>query len=169
MKRENRKLNQRTRAGVYIVLATAAMGAVLMTGFWGAAAHADSGGRVCSNVTLRGAYGLKVSGVRAVPPFLGGGTEMFIGTAVRTYDGNGGFSESGGSFHGQVVGVLPDPGGVTGTYTVNPDCSGRSTVVIPGVPFPIEHSFVIVDAGKAVKEAVMSPVGNIVSVELNRQ
>jgi len=39
---------------------------------------------------------------------------------------------------------------------------------ISGAPFPVETSFVIVDNGKEVKEAVMSPQPNLVTSVLHR-
>jgi hypothetical protein len=133
------------------------------------AAQIDGAGRPCTDATLRGAYGFLLTGVRAVPPPFGGGTEMVIATGVRRYDGSGSFSDSGSGLHGQITGITPDLGGVTGTYAVNPDCTGTSSVTIPGLPFPIEHAFVIVDNGRQVKEAVMSPLPNVVSVVLDRR
>jgi hypothetical protein len=132
-------------------------------------AQNEDAGRPCTNGTLRGTYGYLLTGVRAVPPPFGVGTEMIISTGVRRYDGNGGFSDSSGGLHGQVTGISPDLGGVTGTYTVHPDCSGTSSISAPWLPFPIEQTFVIVDNGKQVKEAVMSPLPNVVSVVLDRQ
>jgi hypothetical protein len=128
-------------------------------------------GRECSDHTLKGDFGLMASGVRRVPfgPHAGQ-VEMIVGTAMRTYDGSGGFTEVGGDLHGQLSGVTPDPGQITGTYTVNPDCTGTSILSIPNpaVP-PIISTFVIVDNGKQVKEAVMQPTPNVVTVLLDRK
>jgi hypothetical protein len=116
--------------------------------------------RECSNATLRGDYGRLSSGIRPAPanPAL---TESFVGTGLRTYDGQGGFTEVSSS-HGQISPPNRDTPG-TGTYEVNADCSGTSMVFIPGAPFPIETSFVIVDHGDEVKHAVMSPQPQIVT------
>jgi hypothetical protein len=116
--------------------------------------------RECSNATLRGDYGRLSSGIRPAPanPAL---TESFVGTGLRTYDGQGGFTEVSSS-HGQISPPNRDTPG-TGTYEVNPDCTGKSMVFIPGAPFPIETSFVIVDHGDEVKHAVMSPQPQIVT------
>jgi hypothetical protein len=64
--------------------------------------------------------------------------------------------------HGQLSGVVVDRQG-SGTYEVRADCSGTATLVLTGVPFPIVSSFVIVDGGEEVKEAVMSPPPAVVS------
>jgi hypothetical protein len=105
----------------------------------------------CSDATLRGDYGRLITGVRVI----GGQSESFVGTALRTYDGEGGFVEVANS-HGQITGTernLPK----TGVYHVNPDCTGTATMFIPNFP-PVETSFVIVDRGREINHAVMSPL-----------
>jgi hypothetical protein len=122
----------------------------------------EEGRRGCSNRTLRGDYGVMVSGVRALGP---GVTESFIGTAIRTYDGRGNFEQmdnSHGTVTGATINVL-----TTGTYIVNADCSGTSTLMIPGAP-PIDTAFVIVDQGNEVKDIVMAPQPNLVSAVLRK-
>jgi hypothetical protein len=115
---------------------------------------------VCSNAILRGDYGRLSSGIRPAPanPAL---TESFVGTSLRTYDGNGGFTEISSS-HGQITPAIRDTPG-EGTYEVNADCTGTSIIFITGAPFPIETSFVIVDQGEEVKHAVMSPQPQVVT------
>src|SRR5262245_27222875 len=94
----------------------------------------DTQGRECSDATLRGAYGRLSSGIRPAPvnPAV---TESFVGVAVRTYDGAGGFTEISSS-HGQISPPNRDTLG-HGTYEVHPDCTGTSTIFITGAPFPI--------------------------------
>ena len=119
-------------------------------------------GRGCSNRTLRGDYGIVVSGVRALGPEV---TESFIGTAIRTYDGRGNFEQvdnSHGTVTGATAGVLS-----TGTYIVNADCSGTSTLTIPGAP-PIDTAFVIVNQGTEVNDIVMAPQPNLVVAVLRK-
>jgi len=122
----------------------------------------EDGRRGCSNRTLRGDYGIMVSGVRALGL---GVTESFIGTAIRTYDGRGNFEQVDNS-HGTVTGATRDVLS-TGTYTVNADCSGTSTLMIPGAP-PIDTAFVIVDQGNLVNDIVMAPQPNLVTAVLRR-
>jgi hypothetical protein len=117
----------------------------------------------CGNATLQGDYGLLVSGIRGAGPGL---TESFVGTGLHTYDGHGGLTGID-STHGQLTGAdLNRP--VTGTYEVNADCTGTATLFIPGAPFPVRTSFVIVDKGREVTEAVMSPQPNLVTAVLRR-
>jgi hypothetical protein len=157
------------KTGLVLVTGVALAAGVLLSLPGNVAAQIDGAGRLCTNGTLRGNYGFLLTGVRAVPPPLGGGTEMVVATGVRQYDGNGNFADSSSGLHGQITGVTPDLGGSVGTYVVNPDCTGTSSISMPWLPFPIEQAFVIVDNGRQVKEAVMSPLPNVVSVILDRQ
>jgi hypothetical protein len=136
----------------------------------GVAAHDNERSRSCGQRTLRGDFGLLASGSRLVPFGPNAGkTETVVGTGLRSYDGSGGFTESGADLHGQLTGVTTDPGGIAGTYEVNPDCTGQSTRYVPGLPFPIISNFVIVEGGTQVKEAVMEPGPNVITVLLDRK
>lgn len=112
----------------------------------------DVRGRGCSNRTLRGDYGILVSGIVPGPE---GQTEMVIGTTLRRYDGQGSFTEVSNA-HGQLSGTVERREG-SGTYQVNVDCTGTTTLFVAGLPFPTETSLVVVDDGQEVKEVVMSP------------
>lgn len=112
------------------------------------AATNDDGPRGCSNRTLRGDYGILVSGNRPVGP---GTVESFVGTAIRTYDGRGHFTQIDSSF-GQGTGFQKDVPAY-GTYEVNANCSGTSSIFFPGAPAAVETAFVIVAGGDEVKDA----------------
>jgi hypothetical protein len=49
-----------------------------------------------------------------------------------------------------------NPGFATnsGTYSVNPDCTGESIVNTPNSPVPLDLFFVIVDDGKELREVL---------------
>jgi hypothetical protein len=136
-----------------------------------AAAQTDGTRRPCGNQTLNGDYGLVVVGQRAVPPFLGGGIEKFVGTAMTTFDGNGTFviQGTGAGLHGEVIGVDPNPVDIVGIYEVNSNCTGTIQWQPPAPVPPILQTFVIVDNGKQVKSAVMSPLPNVTTIEYVRQ
>jgi hypothetical protein len=124
----------------------------------------DGRGRACSNGTLRGDYGVLVSGIRGAGP---GVTEPFVLVGLRTYDGQGSFTDIGSS-HGQLTGAIRNHE-ATGAYEVAPNCTGTTTLDIPGFPFPVVSDFVVVDRGRQVNEAVMSPLSNIVTAVLHRK
>jgi hypothetical protein len=127
------------------------------------AARADERTGGCSTASLRGDYGILVSGIRGAGP---GRTESFVGTAFHSYDGNGNF-EGFDNTQGQLSGAVSNRA-VSGTYEINPDCSGTVTMIIPGVPVPIVTSIVLVDHGREIEEAVMSPAGNLVTAVQHR-
>lgn len=108
----------------------------------------------CSNMTLKGTWANSIHGQLFLPD---GSTLLIDGIVKTTYDGEGNFTQ---------VDAVADNGNITpgwrpgsGTYTVNPDCTGTSTVVVPGMPdlhlqFIVSPSgntshFVVVDRGFA--------------------
>src|SRR5258708_11304358 len=94
-----------------------------------AQAHESEG---CSVASLKGAYGSVLKG-----EVFGQGPIVAVG--VSTFDGKGNFvAEQTINLNGNVF-----PGPLTGTYTVNRDCSGIADAVGAG-----PHSFVIIDGGK---------------------
>jgi hypothetical protein len=112
----------------------------------------------CSAATLRGDYGIQIQGTRPAP---GGLTESVIGVVLRSYDGNGSFTQVD-NVKGSITNTVPDRPGF-GTYEVNPDCTGlvRFQPAV-GAPF-IEERLVIVDDGREIRTAVMVPAGVMVT------
>ncbi|AMY09438.1 hypothetical protein LuPra_02655 [Luteitalea pratensis] len=117
----------------------------------------------CTNRTLQGDYGILVSGSRGLDP---GVTESFVGTALRTYDGDGQFTQIDNG-HGEITGFRQNVQAYS-TYEVHANCSGTSLIYFPGAPSPVETAFVIVAHGDEVKDAVMAPARNIVTASLWR-
>jgi len=125
---------------------------VISTSVW--AAKDDRGDRDkdrdrhCSNRTLNGSYGFTVEGLLAIP---GGGTQI-RGVILQEYDGNFHLTQVE---HVVVDGAPPSeewtPG--SGTYTMNPDCTGTATITIPssGAP-PLVVFFVVTKHGRMVRE-----------------
>ena len=68
----------------------------------------------CTNGALRGDYGILISGIRGLGP---GVTESFVGTALRTYDGDGQFTQIDNS-HGEISGALRDVPAYAGFLSV---------------------------------------------------
>jgi hypothetical protein len=122
------------------------------------AAQNQDTGRICAERTLRGDYGLLVSGVRRLPPALGGGTERFVATALWSFHGDGTFTQrTGAAMHGEVTGIAPGVNEVPGTYQVNENCTGSMSLFVPDLPFPVQYSFVIVNNARQVNAAIMNP------------
>jgi hypothetical protein len=110
----------------------------------------------CSNATLKGEY---VFGVTAyTPPGLPSGPPKVV-TGIRVYDGNGHFTQRDYQGDNLAGDDFAPPGQETGTYTVNPDCTG-SDVLALNAPVPsgstgvIKVMFVISDGGRHVHEVV---------------
>jgi hypothetical protein len=125
----------------------------------GADGQNDERGRskLCSEATLRGDYGIQIQGTRPAP---GGLTEAVIGIVLRTYDGEGNFSQVS-NLKGSITGTNPDSQSF-GTYEVNDDCTG----IIRAQPLPgvvIEERLVIVDNGREIRAAVMAPTAVVIT------
>ena len=98
--------------------------------------------RACSNATLKGTYANTIHGQL----FLPNGVVLVIdGITKATYDGEGNFTQ---------VDAVADNGNFTpgwrpgsGTYSVNPDCTGTQTNSIPGLP-DLHLQFIVSPSGR---------------------
>jgi hypothetical protein len=106
----------------------------------------------CSNATLKGEYAFGVTNYVGNPIVVVAGIEVF--------DGNGKFTQRdyGGD---SVPAEFSPPGQETGTYTVNPDCTGSMVINlnVPGVPAGtssgvIHTLFVISNGGRHIHDVV---------------
>jgi hypothetical protein len=131
-----------------------------------ALAAADREDRGCSNATLKGDYGFILTGTSATgpPPAL---LQQIIGVGMVHFDGAGNFTQTD-NIHGSITGfTAPDRPG-RGTYSVKEDCTGVSTLLIEGQP-PVERRFVVVDKGRELRTAVMSPATTMVTATARKQ
>jgi hypothetical protein len=131
----------------------------------GDSAMAQGVGYQCTDATIRGTYGIQMQGTQPVPPPQGGGTQTVIGVVLRTYRGDGTFSQVD-NIKGSITGIVPDRPG-SGTYQVNSDCSAV-TLFQPGPGITIEERMVIVDHGSEIRSIVSSPVAVMVSTVQKR-
>lgn len=115
---------------------------------------------ICANASLKGYYGVQISGTRPAPSVLNGlqgtpgTTEQVVGVVIQIFDGAGGFTQTD-NVKGSLSGITPDRPG-SGTYSVNADCTGTYTVNNAGSP-PIVNRFVLADNGQTLLTAVVSP------------
>ena len=119
-------------------------------------------GRVCDNSMLKGTYGTQVVGQR---PGADGKPEQFVALALGTFDGQGTFTQVDNS-HGLSGTGVDRPG--SGTYTVNPDCTGTLTLWTEGLPFPIQSRMVVFDRGAETRGLVMSPAVIVAAITSRR-
>lgn len=94
----------RTLRRVIPIAAAAGLAAVVGLSLSSTATAANDDPRGCSNRTLRGDYGILVSGSRPLGP---GVVENFVATAIRTYDGRGRFTQID-NFFGEIAGQQKD-------------------------------------------------------------
>jgi hypothetical protein len=105
----------------------------------------------CSDSTLRGSYAFTIHGSIVLPD---GSTLLVDGLAKQTFDGNGNFTQVDAV---AVGGNLPPgwrPG--SGTYSVNPDCTGTQTIVIPGNP-DVHLQLIVAQSGNTIHQVVIDP------------
>lgn len=122
-------------------------------------AHDDDQNAPCTNASLRGDYGILVSGVRGTPA----GVESFVGTAFHTYDGRGkfvGFDNTQGELTSSVNRH------VEGSYQIHPDCTGTTSMAVG--PVVVTTNIIVVDRGREVEETVTAPAGNRVTAVQHR-
>jgi hypothetical protein len=118
----------------------------------GQASHSDD--QACTTETIRGEYGFRTAGVSVRPD---GTTVEFASFGRMVRDG-----------HGNVVSgmVTSNTGGtirrvtLTGTYTVNSDCTGSGTSNLSSGAV-VHYEFVIVDKGQRMEFILVEPNGII--------
>ena len=106
---------------------------LLMSGAAGAGAQEQ-----CTAASLDGSYAFQVDGANVSNPYLPPGPFAAVGR--NTYDGKG---HLGGSIVVSANGSII-PATYTGTYTVNPDCTGHKSALL-SLGLVVEFDFVIDD------------------------
>jgi hypothetical protein len=102
------------------------------------AARANDKG--CSTASLQGTFAYTSTGFITAPPEIAG---PFAETGTQTFDGRGGTTAAVTlSQNGNILPVT-----VTGTYTVNPDCTGTMTLLVSPIAVTVDVFFVIDDSG----------------------
>jgi hypothetical protein len=121
-------------------------------------ARAEQG---CSNGALRGAYAYTSTGTIVAAPIaalVGPSAEV----GVQYFDGQGNVSFNFNASQNGGIG----PGTATGTYTVNPDCTGTFTEATPD--FTSHFNFVLDDSGAGF-QSICQDAGVVVTRSGRRQ
>jgi hypothetical protein len=145
-------MNIKFTASVAVVALT-----VLLTG---ASAYAQTNSRLCNNELIRGDYAFVVDGYK-----LGGAPGSPLGpmkgVAMTTFDGKGHLTQLDTIVVNGTQTSSFSEDEATGTYQVNPNCTGTFTLTFPsGDPRPpVTVSFVVGDNGNEVDTVVISPPG----------
>ena len=110
-------------------------------------AHASSR----SNGTIRGSYAFTIHGQVFLP---NGSTLLIDGLAKTTFDGNGNLTQLDAvAVNGNVA---PGWASNTGTYSVNPDCTGTFTVTNGNQP-PVHLQMIVAQSGNTIHDMVIDP------------
>jgi hypothetical protein len=120
----------------------------------------------CSNAMLHGNYAFTING-KIMPP----GQTAFVaqqGVAMTNYDGNGNLTQVDFIMTNGVPSLNPSTAvngngfreNETGTYTVNPDCTGSLTInfktKFDTPAATIQVKFVLAKSGREIREVVQS-------------
>ena len=122
--------------------------------------------RTCSNATIQGTYGYFITGssVAGGPGPVG----IAMGVGVRHYDGDGNFTQVDVVKTSVSAPLIDVPN--SGTYVVNPDCTGAAYLGgAPGSPTTNETRFIVVNGGKEIRWIVLTPPFFMVSGHAVRQ
>jgi hypothetical protein len=110
--------------------------------------HATS----CSNSTIRGSYAFTIHGTLFLPD---GSTLLVDGIDKVTFDGKGNFTQVDAvAMNGKLDAPGWRPG--TGTYSVEPDCTGTQIITVPGLP-DLHLQFIVAQSGNTIHQIVIDP------------
>ena len=123
------------------------------------AAKADDKG--CTNATLRGTFAYTMTGFIMAPPAFAG---PFAEVGTQTFDGKGATTAAATlSQNGNIIPIT-----ITGTYKVNPDCTGTLTLLV--APFGVTvHNFFVIDGSGTELQAIETEPGVVITKIYRRQ
>jgi hypothetical protein len=136
--------------------------AIALPGMSGTAWAGGSDDLGCSKATLKGDYAFSVLTIVQAPP---GGPGVVVG--LGTFDGKGGFKQIDFPGNGSTdIGLTAFRTGQTGSYTVNPNCTGFITIDLGATVGTVTNAFVISNGGRAVHAVIAgftAPGGTLVT------
>jgi len=140
----NKKLVVNAAALVLLTLATLGSG------------YGQSNSAACNNKLIAGSYGFTVQGTKLAGQ---GPTGPQVGVSMTRFDGKGGLSQIDTvTIDGEVVADWTHPR-ATGTYSVNPDCTGTFTINFKDNRPPVVTNFVVTANGDEIDTVVISAGG----------
>jgi hypothetical protein len=113
-------------------------------------AKADDDDKGCSNATLQGTFAYTSTGFITAPPAFAG---PFAETGTQTFDGRG--ATTAAVTLSQNGNILPVT--ITGTYKVNPNCTGTFTLQVSPIDVTVHVFFVIDDGGNGFQAIETDP------------
>jgi hypothetical protein len=121
-------------------------------------------GRMCNDRTIQGSYGFTFMGARPASSAPGAPIVEGKGVGIRIFDGQGNFTEVASVKGVNTPAVIDQPN--SGTYRINPDCTGIAFLNVPG---GAEFRFVVVNQGKEIFFTLVQPVGPMTLTHAVRQ
>ena len=128
--------------------------------------HAQ-GGRSCNERTIQGSYGFTFIGARPASPAPGAPIVEGRGVGIRIFDGQGNFTEVSSVKGVNTPALIDQP--YSGTYKINPDCTGTAFLTVPGMPGAAEFRLVVVNKGKQIFFTLVNPIGPMTLTQAVRQ
>src|SRR5216684_4626945 len=121
---------------------------LVVVGSQSSTAHASA----CSNSTIQGTYAFTIHGQVFLPD---GSTPLIDGLAKTTFDGKGNLTQLDAiAVNGNVA---PGWASNTGTYSVNPNCTGTFTVTNGSQPPVHLQMMIVAQSGKTIHDMVIDP------------
>ena len=114
-------------------------------------------GRTCNDRTIQGSYGFTFTGARPASPMPGAPIVEGRGVGIRIFDGQGNFTEVASVKGVNTPASIDQP--ASGTYKINPDCTGTAFLTVPGMPGAAEFRLVVVNKGKQIFFTLVNPIG----------
>jgi hypothetical protein len=118
----------------------------------------------CSLGTIKGSYGISTTGSIV----FAGPVGLVVDVGVITFDGGGEASQTTTvSLNGVII---PNRTSLSGSYVVNPDCTGDISLTLPGATGPITSTshMVIVNHGKELR-TIVTGAGRVLAGTAERQ
>ena len=115
-----------------------------------AASSAVTAQASCTNSTIKGSYAFTIHGQILTP----NGPIPIVGLARTTFDGNGNLTQLDTVAVNGHIALVWRPS--TGTYTVNPNCTGTITLVTPGQP-TLHLAILVSHSGDLIHDVVVDP------------
>jgi hypothetical protein len=157
-RRKERIMEFKLRRAVPVAMAIGVAAALAVGTSWRVAADGDerSAETRCSNRTLRGDYGFDISGTILAGPKAG----LLRGVAMTHFDGDGNLSQVDFVTNNGVPGG-PDWRPATGTYDLNPNCTGTAEIVFSDGSPTLHLWLVASDRGREIRTVVVgNPTGS---------
>jgi hypothetical protein len=129
---------------------------LVLIAFAAGSAYAQSEHPACNNRLIAGHYGFTIEGTKFVGP---GPTGAQVGVAMTRFDGEGNLSQIDTVNIGGITAADWTHTPATGTYTVNPDCTGTFTIDFTDGRPPVQANFVVVENGTEIDTVVTSAAG----------